>query len=120
MDRLGTRTGTAVFVIWWSLANIVTAWAQGVRSMGACRSMLGLGEAGIWPAASKAVSEWFPARERALAIGLYTMGATIGATVAPSTRRSPSPACRNHRRISASTASNSGFPNADRMASILR
>ena len=83
VDRLGTRTGTAVFVIWWSLANIVTAWAQGVRTMGGCRFMLGLGEAGIWPAASKAVSEWFPARERALAIGMYTMGATIGATIAP-------------------------------------
>jgi ACS family hexuronate transporter-like MFS transporter len=83
VDRLGTRTGTAVFVVWWSLANIVTAWAQGLRSMGACRFLLGLGEAGVWPAASKAVSEWFPARERALAIGLYTMGATIGATLAP-------------------------------------
>jgi ACS family hexuronate transporter-like MFS transporter len=83
VDRLGTRTGTAVFVVWWSLANVVTAWAQGVRSMGACRFLLGLGEAGVWPAASKAVSEWFPARERALAIGLYTMGATIGATVTP-------------------------------------
>ncbi|MCW1925298.1 MFS transporter [Luteolibacter arcticus] len=83
VDRLGTRSGTAIFVVWWSLANIVTAWAQGLRSMGACRFLLGLGEAGVWPAASKAVSEWFPARERALAIGLYTMGATIGATVAP-------------------------------------
>jgi MFS transporter, ACS family, hexuronate transporter len=56
---------------------------QGVRSVGTCRFMLGLGEAGVWPAASKAVSEWFPARQRALAIGLYTMGATIGATVTP-------------------------------------
>ena len=83
VDRLGTRTGTAVFVVWWSLANVITAWAQGLRSMGACRFLLGLGEAGVWPAASKAVSEWFPARERALAIGFYTMGATIGATVAP-------------------------------------
>jgi sugar phosphate permease len=83
VDKLGTRKGTAVFVIWWSLANMVTAWAQGIRSMGTCRFLLGLGEAGIWPAASKAVSEWFPARERALAIGFYTMGATIGATVAP-------------------------------------
>jgi MFS transporter, ACS family, hexuronate transporter len=83
VDRLGTRTGTAVFVVWWSVANVVTAWAQGLRSMGACRFLLGLGEAGVWPAASKAVSEWFPARERALAIGIYTMGATIGATVAP-------------------------------------
>ena len=83
VDRLGTRTGTAVFVVWWSLANILTAWSQGLRSMGTCRFLLGLGEAGVWPAASKVVSEWLPARERALAIGLYTMGATIGATVAP-------------------------------------
>lgn len=83
VDKLGTRKGTAVFVIWWSVANMVTAWAQGMRSMGTCRFLLGLGEAGIWPAASKAVSEWFPARERALAIGFYTMGATIGATIAP-------------------------------------
>ncbi len=83
VDRLGTRAGTAAFVIWWSMANMVTAWAQGMRSMGSCRFLLGLGEAGVWPAASKAVSEWFPARERALAIGFYTMGATIGATIAP-------------------------------------
>jgi len=83
VDRLGTRKGTLVFVLWWSLANMATAWAQGVRSMGTFRFLLGLGEAGVWPAASKAVSEWFPARERALAIGLYTMGATIGATMAP-------------------------------------
>jgi ACS family hexuronate transporter-like MFS transporter len=83
VDRLGTRAGTAVFVVWWSLANMATAWVQGMRSMGSCRFLLGLGEAGIWPAASKAVSEWFPARQRALAIGFYTMGATIGATLAP-------------------------------------
>lgn len=83
VDKLGTRAGTAVFVVWWSLANMATAWVQGLRSMGACRFLLGLGEAGVWPAASKAVSEWFPARQRALAIGFYTMGATIGATVAP-------------------------------------
>jgi ACS family hexuronate transporter-like MFS transporter len=62
---------------------MITAAAQGVRSMSFCRFTLGLGEAGVWPAASKAVSEWFPARQRALAIGFYTMGATIGATVAP-------------------------------------
>jgi ACS family hexuronate transporter-like MFS transporter len=82
-DRLGTRTGMAVFVCWWSLSNALTAAAIGVRSLGAFRFALGLGEAGVWPAASKAVAEWFPSRERALAIGIYTMGATIGATVAP-------------------------------------
>lgn len=82
-DLMGTRRGMILFVTWWSIANIITAAAQGVRSMGAYRFLLGLGEAGVWPAASKAVSEWFPARERALAIGFYTMGATIGATLAP-------------------------------------
>ena len=82
-DRMGTRAGMMLFVGWWSIANILTAGVQGIRSMAICRFALGLGEAGVWPAASKAVSEWFPARQRALAIGLYTMGATIGATLAP-------------------------------------
>lgn len=83
IDRIGTRAGMLAFVAWWSVANMLTATAQGVRSLGLCRFLLGLGEAGVWPAASKVVSEWFPARERALAIGVYTMGATIGATAAP-------------------------------------
>ncbi len=83
IDKVGTRTGTLIFVIWWSISNMLTAAARGMSSLGAYRFMLGLGEAGIWPAASKAVSEWFPAKQRAFAIGLYTMGATIGATVAP-------------------------------------
>lgn len=82
-DRIGTRAGTAVFVAWWSVANALTAAATGLRSLGVYRFALGLGEAGVWPAASKAVSEWFPARERAFAIGLYTMGATVGAMLAP-------------------------------------
>ncbi len=82
-DRLGTRRSMAVFVLWWSVSNALTACATGVRSMALIRFSLGLGEAGVWPAASKAVSEWFPAKERALAIGVYTMGATIGATLAP-------------------------------------
>lgn len=82
-DKLGTRMGLCFFVIWWSLADILTAAAQGIRSLGAFRFVIGLAEAGVWPAASKAVSEWFPPRERALAIGLYTMGATVGATLTP-------------------------------------
>lgn len=82
-DLMGTRAGMALFVAWWSIANMLTAAARGVTSLGAYRFALGLGEAGIWPTATKAVSEWFPAKERAFAIGLYTMGATIGATIAP-------------------------------------
>jgi len=83
VDKIGTRSGTLLFVVWWSISNMLTAAARGITSLGTYRFMLGLGEAGVWPAASKAVSEWFPAKQRAFAIGLYTMGATIGATVAP-------------------------------------
>ena len=82
-DRMGTRASMVLFVAWWSVANMLTAATRGVTSLGVYRFALGLGEAGVWPAASKAVSEWFPAKERALAIGFYTMGATIGATLAP-------------------------------------
>jgi MFS transporter, ACS family, hexuronate transporter len=83
VDRCGVRASTAAFVTLWSVANMLTASAQGVRSLTAYRFGLGLGEAGVWPAASKAVAEWFPASERAFAIGCYTMGATLGAAVAP-------------------------------------
>lgn len=82
-DKIGTKAAMLVFVTWWSLSNMFTAAASTVISLGFYRFMLGLGEAGVWPAASKAVSEWFPAKERGIAIGLYTMGATIGATIAP-------------------------------------
>ncbi|QLC64791.1 MFS transporter [Flavobacterium sp. LPB0248] len=82
-DKIGTRASLFFFVAWWSVFNMLTAAARGVNSLSFYRFGLGLGEAGIWPAASKAVSEWFPAKERALAIGLYTMGATAGATMAP-------------------------------------
>lgn len=82
-DKIGTKAAMLVFVTWWSFANMFTAAASTVISLGVYRFMLGLGEAGVWPAASKAVSEWFPAKERGIAIGLYTMGATIGATIAP-------------------------------------
>lgn len=82
-DKIGTRASLFFFVAWWSIFNMLTAAARGVNSLSFYRFGLGLGEAGIWPAASKAVSEWFPAKERALAIGLYTMGATVGATIAP-------------------------------------
>ncbi|MDR0352554.1 MAG: MFS transporter [Opitutaceae bacterium] len=83
IDKLGTRVGMAVFVAFWSVFNMCTAAAHGFRSLGFFRFGLGLGEAGVWPAASKSVSEWFPANERALAIGVYTMGSTAGAIIAP-------------------------------------
>jgi ACS family hexuronate transporter-like MFS transporter len=83
VDRIGVRLGLAIFVTWWSLANMAHAFARSFTSLAACQVLLGLGEAGNWPSSTKVVSEWFPAKERAFAIGLYTMGATLGATIAP-------------------------------------
>ncbi len=83
VDKLGVRVSLALFVGWWSVANILTGFARSVGSLGAFRFLLGLGEAGNWTAAPKAVAEWFPARERGIAIGIYTLGATLGATIAP-------------------------------------
>jgi ACS family hexuronate transporter-like MFS transporter len=83
VDRLGVRVSLALFVGWWSVANLLTGFARSIVSLGIFRFLLGLGEAGNWTAAPKAVSDWFPARERGIAIGIYTLGATIGATIAP-------------------------------------
>ena len=83
VDKLGTRLAYSLFVGWWSISNMLMGFARSAFSLGIFSSMLGLGEAGNWTASPKAVSEWFPARERALAIGIYTMGGTVGATLAP-------------------------------------
>jgi ACS family hexuronate transporter-like MFS transporter len=82
-DRIGTRASMVLFIGWWSLANMATGLARSVSSLGACRFLLGFGEAGNYTAAPKAVGEWFPPKDRALAVGLYTAGAMVGATVAP-------------------------------------
>jgi ACS family hexuronate transporter-like MFS transporter len=82
-DWLGTRVSMAAFIIWWSLATLGTAVASSLLTLGMWRLLLGIGEPGNWTVGPKALSEWFPARERGLAYGMFTMGATIGATVAP-------------------------------------
>ncbi|MGD0010747.1 MAG: MFS transporter [Terriglobia bacterium] len=83
LDRLGTRWGFAVMFIWWSLASLLHRWARGVRSLALFRFMLGMGEAGNWPGAVKAIAEWFPSRERAVATGIFNAGACTGAVLAP-------------------------------------
>lgn len=82
-DKLGSRLALAVFVTWWSLAGIVTGFVSSIAQLGAARFALGLGEAGNYVAAPKAVSEQFPPQERGFAVGVYTAGAMIGATIAP-------------------------------------
>lgn len=83
LDRLGTRLGYALCMAWWSTAGILHAWARGPWSLAGFRFLLGMGEAGNWPAAVKVVSEWFPAEERAFAAGIFNSGAAIGAIAAP-------------------------------------
>jgi MFS transporter, ACS family, aldohexuronate transporter len=83
VDRLGTRAGYALCMAWWSAASMLHTFAIGVWSLGACRFLLGMGEAGNWPAAVKIVSEWFPPRERALASGIFNSGSSVGAILAP-------------------------------------
>jgi MFS transporter, ACS family, hexuronate transporter len=82
IDRLGTKLGYAIFIAWWSIAAMLHALARGAFSLGVCRFVLGMGEAGNWPAAVKVVAEWFPPKERALASGIFNSGSSIGAVVA--------------------------------------
>ncbi|MGB7158890.1 MAG: MFS transporter [Tepidisphaeraceae bacterium] len=82
-DWLGTRASMVLFITWWSVANILHSFARSATSLGFFRVLLGLGEAGNYTVGPKVVAEWFPAKERALAIGVYTLGAAIGAAVAP-------------------------------------
>jgi MFS transporter, ACS family, hexuronate transporter len=81
IDRIGTRLGFALIMAWWSAAAILHAFATSVASFAVCRFLLGMGEAGSWSACVKAVSEWFPRRERGLATGLWSSGVSIGLVV---------------------------------------
>lgn len=83
VDRWGARLALSVFIVWWSLANMSHALAVGVWSLGALRFLLGLGESGNFMAAFRVVSEWYPAKERALVHGLIQGGAAIGAIITP-------------------------------------
>ena len=83
VDRLGTRKGLTLSVIFYSVAAMATSLASGLASFCAFRFLLGTGEAANWPAATKAVSEWFPRRERGWAVALFDSGSSIGAAIAP-------------------------------------
>ncbi|HZE70471.1 MAG TPA: MFS transporter [Pyrinomonadaceae bacterium] len=85
MDRLGTRKGFSLAVIFWSVAAIGHALARTAFGFGIARAGLGLSEAGNFPAAIKTVAEWFPKKERALATGIFNSGSNVGAIVAPLT-----------------------------------
>ena len=83
IDRIGTRRGLTLSVLWYSLVSIFTPLARGFYGFVSFRFLLGSAESGNWPGATKAVSEWFPKRERGLATALFDSGSSIGAAIAP-------------------------------------
>jgi ACS family hexuronate transporter-like MFS transporter len=83
IDKLGTKIGYALSFIGWSVAAMAHALARGPFGFGIARAFLGVTEAGNFPAAIKTVAEWFPKKERALAIGLFNSGTNVGAILAP-------------------------------------
>lgn len=83
IDRIGTRLGYAVAMAAWSLASMAHGVATSLTSFLVARSALGFSEAGVFPASLKAVAEWFPQKERALATGIFNAGTNMGAIVAP-------------------------------------
>ncbi|MEO5602559.1 MAG: MFS transporter [Cyclobacteriaceae bacterium] len=82
IDRIGTKLGYSLSVILWSLSGMLHAIARSVTGFSIARIGLGIGEAGNFPAAMKAVAEWFPKKERALATGIFNAGTSIGVVLA--------------------------------------
>src|SRR5262249_39672032 len=83
VDILGTRRGFTVIMLFWSLACASHALAKNFSSLATSRFLLGMGEGGGFPAATRAVAECFPTQERATAMGIINAGTAIGAVAAP-------------------------------------
>jgi ACS family hexuronate transporter-like MFS transporter len=83
LDRLGTRRGFSLAVVAWSVAAMAHSLARSVAGFSIARAALGVAEAGNFPGAVKAVAEWFPKKERALATGVFNAGSNVGAILAP-------------------------------------
>ncbi len=82
IDKVGTKIGYSISVVVWSVAGMLHAVAKSVIGFSLARLGLGIGEAGNYPAAMKAVAEWFPKKERALATGIFNAGTSVGVIVA--------------------------------------
>src|SRR6266404_5437736 len=83
IDRVGTRLGYAIVMIFWSFASMAHAIGTSLSSFFMARIALGFGEAGVFPASIKCVAEWFPKKERALATGIFNAGTNAGAIITP-------------------------------------
>jgi ACS family hexuronate transporter-like MFS transporter len=82
LDAFGTRLGLALAVVFWSVVNILTGFANSLSSFMAFRFLLGIGEGFNWPGASKTVAEWFPRQERSLAVAMFDGGSAVGGAIA--------------------------------------
>src|SRR3546814_12477806 len=83
VDKIGARLGYAFAFTLWTVAHILHGAVRTTFGFGAVRFMLGIGESGSFPAGLKAVATWFPARERALATGIFNAGTNVGAIITP-------------------------------------
>jgi ACS family hexuronate transporter-like MFS transporter len=83
VDRLGTRLAFSLCMIWWSMAGMLHAAARSLGEFAVYRFLLGLGEAGSVPASIRGISEWFLARERSLATGVFAAGTATGVLISP-------------------------------------
>lgn len=83
IDRLGTKRAFSLAAVFWSVATILHALGRGLWSFFTLRVMLGIAEAANFPAASKAVAQWFPANERSTAVAIFMLGAGLGAIITP-------------------------------------
>ena len=83
VDRYGTRLGYASAAIWWSISAMLHSFARTPFDLGIWRALLGLGEAGNFPSAIKAVAEWFPVKDRAFATGIFNAGTNVATMVGP-------------------------------------
>ena len=83
VDLVGARLGYAIALVIWTISHMAHGLASGVVSFAAARFGLGIGESGNFPAGIRAVTDWFPQRERALAIGIFNAGANLGAIITP-------------------------------------
>ncbi|MFA4869889.1 MAG: MFS transporter [Pedobacter sp.] len=81
MDAVGTRLGMTISIIGWSISIALHAFARGLMSFNIFRFLLGFSEAGNWPGATKSNAEWFPAKERAIAQGIFGAGASLGSVI---------------------------------------
>ena len=83
VDRIGARAGYAIAFVIWTAAHMMHGTVHTVTQFALVRAGLGIGESGNFPAGIKAVTEWFPAKERAFAVGLFNAGANVGAIITP-------------------------------------